>query len=94
MYFPNMKPQVLQEEIPVPDTHPNFVAASLINANTLGYTLEAPGQGYETNGVAYMQMGITSQDPFFGREEITLPVSEHRLETTILNFYTAYTVHA
>jgi hypothetical protein len=42
-----------------------------------------------TNGVVYYN--INTAGAFFGQEFITLPDSDHSLETTILNFFSDYT---
>jgi hypothetical protein len=87
-YFPDQKQWASEKGYP-PLSPPAFTSMSRINQNTMAYSLQSPNPGYETNGIAYMAQG---ENIFFGREEISLPTSQHSLETTILNFYTAYTV--
>jgi hypothetical protein len=90
-YFPNMQQWAAQQGFPT-QSPVAFKGEYQINQNSMSYALYPPSEGYETNGIAYMQPGGTNQNIFFGREEMTMPTSDHSLETTILNFYTAYTV--
>jgi len=89
-YFPSMKKWVAAQGMPAgTGPGPDFQSEYPLNASTMGYSLVSFTPGYQTNGVAYMN---TSGNTFFGHEEVTLPSAQYGLETTILNFYTAYTI--
>ncbi|WP_054968989.1 DUF4850 domain-containing protein [Alicyclobacillus ferrooxydans] len=87
-YFPNMRQWAVQQGFPL-QSPPLFKGEYQLNKNTMSYALYPPAPGYETNGAAYMNLPGTNQNIFFGQEEITMPPSDHSLETTILNFYLA-----
>lgn len=89
-YFPSMQKWVAAQGMPVgTGSGPDFQSEHPLNVSTMAYSLVSFTPGYQTNGVAYMN---TSGNTFFGHEEVTLPSAQHGLETTILNFYTAYTI--
>lgn len=88
-YFPGESSWAAKMGFPVTTfgSNPSFHYRQRISPSTMVYSLIPRQPGYQTNGVAYMQ---SSGNMFFGREQITMPTSDHTLETTILNFYLGF----
>lgn len=88
-YFPNLANWAAQQGFP-PNTFrtsPEFQSRQLLSPSALAYELVTLRPGYQSNGVAVMK---NKGNTFFGREEITMPKSDHKLMTTMLNFYLAF----
>ncbi|MDQ7096775.1 DUF4850 domain-containing protein [Desulfosporosinus sp. PR] len=82
-YFPSLRKWA--EDQGFPGEGMKFQQQTLLNPYIMAYSKEHADQNYEINGVAYQQH--EQGNAWFRREEMSSMAANHRLATTVLNYF-------